>query len=163
MEVPATAALDFPTVLALAGFVARSLAPSSQQSSAGQLATAVSLDAAWSDSSGEPCFARCSLLRGALFAYPLLAAGTPARLTPCCVAFCCAEPGDAVTQVVGVSCAYPGPAAADGLAGFWGAAVAATDLPSVIPHDRWAIEQHYSPDVAGAEFKSLSQVLNASA
>lgn len=52
MELPATAALDFPTVLALAGYVAQSLGGAAEQSSAGALATAVSLDAAWSDCSG---------------------------------------------------------------------------------------------------------------
>lgn len=56
VEVPATAALDFPNVLALADFVAQRLAPSSRQSSAGQLATAVSLEAAWSNCSGEVWF-----------------------------------------------------------------------------------------------------------
>ena len=55
-----------------------------------------------------------------------------------------------VTEVVGLTCAYPGPAAAGGVAGFWGAAVAGADLPAAIPYDRWAIERHYSPEVAGA-------------
>lgn len=69
----------------------------------------------------------------------------------CCCHNFLAEPGEAETQVVSVSCAYPGPAAAGGLPGFWGAAAAGADLPAVIPHDRWAIEQHYSPDVAGGQ------------
>lgn len=52
MELPATAALDFPTVLALAGYVAQSLGGAAKQNSAVALATVVSLDAAWSDCSG---------------------------------------------------------------------------------------------------------------
>lgn len=61
-----------------------------------------------------------------------------------------AELGGAVTEVMGLSCTYPGPAAAGGVAGFWDAAVAGTDLPAAIPYGRWAIERHYSPEVAGA-------------
>lgn len=52
VELPATAALDFPTVLALAGYVAQSLGGAAKQNSAVALATVVSLDAAWSDCSG---------------------------------------------------------------------------------------------------------------
>ena len=62
---------------------------------------------------------------------------------------CRADGGAGVTEIVGLSCAYPGAAAADSVSGFWGAAVAGTDLPTDIPYDRWAIERHYSPDVTG--------------
>ena len=51
---------------------------------------------------------------------------------------------------MGLSCAYPGPAAEASVAGFWGAAAVGADLPTVIPYDRWAIERHYSPDITGA-------------
>lgn len=151
MELPATAALDFPTVLALAGYVAQSLAPATEQSSPGALGAAVSLSAVWSEGSGKTGrrFHVCAVPR--CFATRALhtARTSCARPSTEILAHCCAEPGEAVTQVVGVSCTYPGPAATGGLSGFWGAAVAAIDLPAVIPFDRWAIEQHYSPDVAG--------------
>lgn len=62
---------------------------------------------------------------------------------------CRADGGAGVTEIVGLSCAYPGAAAADSVSGFWGAAVAGTDLPTDIPYDRRAIERHYSPDVTG--------------
>lgn len=53
VELPATAALDFPTVLALAGYVAQSLAPATMQGALGALAAAVSLSAVWSEGSGK--------------------------------------------------------------------------------------------------------------
>ena len=74
-------------------------------------------------------------------------AHTPA--CPCHFATPSADGGAGVTEIVGLSCAYPGAAAADSVMGFWGAAVAGTDLPTVIPYDRWAIERHYSPDITG--------------
>ena len=55
----------------------------------------------------------------------------------------------ALSEVVGLACVYPGPAAAAGVAGFWAAAAAGSDLPTVIPLERWAVEQHYAPDVTG--------------
>ena len=54
VELPATAALDFPTVLALAGFVAQSVAPAA--AAEGALASADAFGAewdAWSDYSGD--------------------------------------------------------------------------------------------------------------
>lgn len=58
-------------------------------------------------------------------------------------------PAPALSEVVGLGCAFPGPAAAAGMEGFWAAAAAGSDLPTVIPLDRWAVEQHYAPDVTG--------------
>lgn len=56
-----------------------------------------------------------------------------------------------VTALVGLSCAYPCSAVADGPSGFWRAAAAGADLPTTIPYDRWDIEQHYAPDIAGEQ------------
>lgn len=71
-----------------------------------------------------------------------------------------------LTQIVGVSCAYPGradPAAMGQLAAlspsavapgttssgsFLAAALAGDDLPRLIPSERWDIEAAYAPDVA---------------
>ena len=55
-----------------------------------------------------------------------------------------------MTEVAGLSCTYPGTAAIGGVSGFWNAAIVGADLPTVVPHNRWPIERHYSPDVAGA-------------
>ena len=57
--------------------------------------------------------------------------------------------GSGITEIVGVSCVYPGQAAQHGAAGFWRAAKGCEDLPSVIPPGRWNIERHYNPDVSG--------------
>lgn len=57
--------------------------------------------------------------------------------------------GEAVTEIVGLSCTYPGQAAMHSVAGFWDTAVSSADLPTVIPHDRWAIEARYSSDIRG--------------
>ena len=56
---------------------------------------------------------------------------------------------DSITEVVGMSCIYPGQAAQCGAAGFWRTAQSGKDLPSVIPPGRWDIERHYAPDVTG--------------
>ncbi len=34
------------------------------------------------------------------------------------------------------------------VSGFWNQAVSAANLPQQIPHERWAIERFYSPDVS---------------
>ncbi len=55
VELPATAALDFPTVLALAGFVAQSVAPASAATGSGVVPFGgLELDS-WSDYSGGDC------------------------------------------------------------------------------------------------------------
>ena len=36
----------------------------------------------------------------------------------------------------------------DGVQGFWNKASQNADLPSLIPHERWAIEAAYAPEVA---------------
>lgn len=56
---------------------------------------------------------------------------------------------DGMTEIVGVSCIYPGQASEDGTAGFWRTAIGSEDLPCVIPPGRWDIERHYAPDVTG--------------
>lgn len=61
-------------------------------------------------------------------------------------------PAPELSEVVGLGCAFPGPAAAAGVEGFWAAAAAGSDLPAVIPLERWAVEQHYAPDVTGGWF-----------
>ena len=147
MELPATAALDFPTVLALAGFVAQSVAPAAA-SAEGALASAAAFGGewdAWSDYSGNESGSQLGSIwcgRGSL---RCIFEGSLAYTTAA------ADGGaGAVTKIVGLSCTYAGPAAAEGVAGFWGAAAAGADLPAVVPYDRWAIERHYSPDVTGA-------------
>lgn len=58
VELPVTAALDFPTITALAAFVAQSLAPAATQSSTGVLVAAANLAASVTDELGEqrlPC------------------------------------------------------------------------------------------------------------
>lgn len=55
------------------------------------------------------------------------------------------------TEVVGLSCTFPGPIAAHDVPGFWRAAHSGANVPSVVPHSRWAIDQYYSPVVAGEQ------------
>ncbi|PSC67708.1 non-ribosomal peptide [Micractinium conductrix] len=61
---------------------------------------------------------------------------------------CSDNHGFGMTEVAGLSCTYPGTAAIGGVSGFWNAAIVGADLPTVVPHNRWPIERHYSPDVA---------------
>jgi acyl carrier protein len=107
VELPATAALDFPTPSALAGFVAQGLAPAGGTAAAPRYADVASFS---DDEAG----------------------------------------GAGITEVLGLSCVYPGQAGAagSGAAGFWHSALAAADLPCVIPHNRWDIDRCYSPDTA---------------
>lgn len=111
VELPATAALDFPTPAVLSAFVAQGL----------DLPGDVAAGAA-ADTSGGMVFYSEDESEGA-----------------------------GVTELVGLSCIYPGKAADHntGAAGFWSSAIMAEDLPSVVPHNRWDIESHYSADVAG--------------
>ena len=53
VEVPATVALDFPTISALAGFVAQKIAPLSKRNNSAPLASLSSLSSDWSTCSGE--------------------------------------------------------------------------------------------------------------
>lgn len=102
-ELPATAALDFPTAATLAGYLFRASAPSVAVA-AGMLLDSYS-DGSYVDSSA--------------------------------------------TEIVGVSCMYPGAAAETGLAGFWQTAIDGGDVPSVVPYDRWAIERYHEPEAVG--------------
>lgn len=105
VELPATAALDFPTPSALASHVA-------SQTGASVLPAGKSMAmSAFEDSEYE-------LVSG-------------------------------VTEIVGVSCIYPGQAAVNGVEGFWASAAECADLPGGVPFSRWDIERHYTPDVTG--------------
>lgn len=110
VDLPPTAALDFPTIAALASHIAAQTGSASEQAPGVAGVAAGAYLEWWSDggSSYQP---------------------------------------DAVTEVVGLSAAYPGPAAEAGSAGFWAAALAGVNLPAVIPHDRWEVDRHYAPDV----------------
>lgn len=117
VELPATAALDFPTSAALASHIAQTAGVAlAMPSVSGGNANLVY----YSDSEGD-------------FA-----------------------PG--ISEIVGVSCVYPGQAAQHGAAGFWQAAIGCEDLPSVIPPGRWDIERHYNPDVTGILHSIVSLV-----
>ena len=52
----------------------------------------------------------------------------------------------AATDLVGLSCRYPGPAA--GVDGFWRGALSAADLQETIPCTRWGVDRLYAPDPA---------------
>ncbi|KAK9803996.1 hypothetical protein WJX72_011444 [[Myrmecia] bisecta] len=54
---------------------------------------------------------------------------------------------DAFTNVVGLSCIYPG-SAEGGTEEFWTGAKHAQDIPELIPFERWSLERLYSPEVA---------------
>ena len=110
VELPATAALDFPTGSALATHIAKETGVSV----AGQSTSVVSIG------------------RNELFYYSDSESGL-----------------EGLTEIVGVSCIYPGQAAEHGAAGFWKSAIKSEDLPCVIPPGRWDIERHYAPDVTG--------------
>lgn len=103
-ELPATAALDFPTAATLAGYLLRSSAPSVAIAATGILYDSYS-DGSFADSSA--------------------------------------------TEIVGVSCMYPGAAAETGLDGFWQTAFDGGDVPSVVPYNRWAIERYHDPETVG--------------
>lgn len=60
------------------------------------------------------------------------------------------EPAGSVTEVVGLSCTFPGAAMSKSVTGFWQTALASADLPTVIPHARWDVERHYSPAAAAS-------------
>lgn len=53
------------------------------------------------------------------------------------------------THVVGVSGAYPSQTADRGYTGFWTSLQAGADLPAVVPHSRWDLEQYYAPEARG--------------
>lgn len=142
MELPPTAALDFPNVEALAGFVVQRVAPAASGQLVGLAGSFDVDDSYWSDLSGEAWGSQVPLW--------LSLCAAPASLTCLmCALLPHSDNDDTATEIVGLSCAYPGPAAASSVMGFWQAAAGGADLPTVIPHDRWAIEQHYSPDVTG--------------
>ncbi|PSC74792.1 Polyketide synthase [Micractinium conductrix] len=110
VEVPPTVALDFPTISALAGFVAQTIAPLSKRSDSPPLNFPSNLSRDQST--------------------------------------CPDNHGFGMTEIAGLSCTYPGTAAIGGVSEFWHAAIVGADLPTVVPHNRWSIERHYSPDVA---------------
>lgn len=113
VELPATAALDFPTGSALATHIAKE--------------TGIALPGQSS--------AVVSIGRNELLYYSESESGL-----------------DGMTEIVGVSCIYPGQASEDGASGFWRTAISSEDLPCVIPPGRWDIERHYAPDVTGMAF-----------
>jgi acyl carrier protein len=59
------------------------------------------------------------------------------------------DSGDCFSEVVGMSCIYPGRSHSTGPEGFWQSAQLSDDLPETVPCSRWRIEQVYSPDIAG--------------
>jgi acyl carrier protein len=110
VELPATAALDYPTGSAIATHIAKNTGVAIP----GQSSAVVSVG------------------RNELFYYSDSESGL-----------------DGMTEIVGVSCIYPGQASEAGAAGFWKTAINSEDLPCVIPPGRWDIEKYYAPDVTG--------------
>ena len=51
------------------------------------------------------------------------------------------------TEVVGVAGRYPG--GGEGVPGFFQSLAGEEDLPRTVPHQRWDLEQYYSPEARG--------------
>lgn len=73
------------------------------------------------------------------------------------------------TDLVGIGCRYPGPAAASasadsspGMAGFWAAAATGANLQRTVPHQRWDADWCYSvgpaPGRSYARFAAFAEV-----
>lgn len=57
------------------------------------------------------------------------------------------EQAETATEVVGVAGRYPG--SGEGLSGFFESLAHEQDLPRAVPHQRWDLEQYYSPEARG--------------
>lgn len=55
--------------------------------------------------------------------------------------------GAAATEIVGAAGRYPG--AGEGTTGFFASLALEQDLPRHVPHQRWDLEQYYSPEARG--------------
>ena len=51
------------------------------------------------------------------------------------------------TEIIGVAGRYPG--SGEGLPGFFESLAHEEDLPQSVPHQRWDLEQYYSPEARG--------------
>ena len=151
VEVPPTVALDFPTISALAGFVAQTIAPLSKRSDSPPLNFPSNLSRDQSTCPGEAHartkYIPTSALPSCLLHQHTLCLGSEQSAA---IPMLPDNHGFGMTEIAGLSCTYPGTAAIGGVSEFWHAAIVGADLPTVVPHNRWSIERHYSPDVAGA-------------
>lgn len=58
------------------------------------------------------------------------------------------EMSSTISIVAGIGCLYPSSGPAEGLPGFWDAAVNGTNLQRIVPPERWEVDHWYSTDAS---------------
>ena len=124
MELPATVTFDYPSIAALANYITPEL---QEAAAAADAAAAAQAALATRASSAGP---------GRQLA-PAQPAGPAAALT--------------TTALVGASGRYPGAAEFGDLSSFWQCMDSCTDLPRLMPLQRWDVEQYFAVQGSGKE------------
>jgi hypothetical protein len=156
LDLPATITFDYPSISALAAFVASELqaqaeaeaeaaaaaaaAAAAEATRAAEAAAVVDVPAAFP---GEAATARSASL-----VQPVaLAVALPSQLAVVATPPLPAAPVAPATAIVGLACRYPTTASSSGMGatGFWTQAVGMADLLRRIPMQRWDVEQFYAP------------------
>lgn len=151
LDLPATITFDYPSISALAAFVASELqaqaqaeveaeAAAAEATRAAEAAAVVDVPAAFP---GEAATAQAASL-----VQPVaLAVALPSQLALVATPPLPAAPVAPATAIVGLACRYPSTARSSGMGatGFWTQAVGTADLPRRIPMQRWDVEQFYAP------------------
>lgn len=133
IELPATAVFDYPTVAALVGFIARTLADADS-------------DSEWLSDGSEYCPVG-ALLPGTT------SASTDADLITDLVGVGCIYPGASPTAAATSSARF---------GGFWAPAADGASLQRPVPYQRWDLDWSYSTDAAPghsyARFAAFAEV-----
>jgi hypothetical protein len=135
MELPATVTFDYPSIAALANYITPELQEAAE---AGAAAAAAAAAASAAAAAAQAALATRASSAGPGRQLALARSAGPAA-------------AQSTTVLVGASGRYPGAAEFGDLSSFWQCMDSCTDLPRLMPLQRWDVEQYFAVQGSGKE------------